>query len=206
MVIAPRRMSKRAIHKLLQERAGKVARFLSDAVARQQELPGRDYTEGEAHLYLGQLYPLQLLNPDGRRDSVQLCQGRLQIKAVDHSPQVIEKRLSAWYVKQAGLHFRGRLETIAKRASWTGGITPPLRLRKMKSTWGICSAKGVITLNKKLIKAPEACIDYVIAHELCHLKEMNHGSAFYQLMDSLYPEWRLVRAELQADAHRYLQE
>jgi predicted metal-dependent hydrolase len=206
MVIAPRRMSKRTVHKMLQERAGKVAQFLADAVERQQELPGSDYIEAEEHLYLGQMYPLQILTAQGRRHSVALSEGYLRITTADHSPQSIKKKLYAWYDKQAGQHFNTRLEVIAKRAHWIAGGTPPLRLRKMKRTWGSCSSKGIITLNRKLIKAPEACIDYVIAHELCHLKEMNHGSAFYELQELMYPQWREVRARLQSSAHRYLHE
>jgi predicted metal-dependent hydrolase len=48
--------------------------------------------------------------------------------------------------------------------------------------------------------------DYVIAHELCHLAEMNHGKAFYALQESLYPDWREVRALLRSNSHIYLHE
>ena len=79
-----------------------------------------------------------------------------------------------------------------------------MRLRKMKRTWGSCTARGMITLNPHLIRAPRLCIDYVIAHELCHLQEMNHSKAFYALQESLYPAWREAKAQLRARSHIYL--
>lgn len=59
--------------------------------------------------------------------------------------------------------------------------TPELRIRTMQKRWGSCTSTGVITLNLKLIQVPKAFIDYVIVHELCHLKEHNHSKTYYHL-------------------------
>jgi len=206
MVIAPKRMSKRAIHKTLQERAHQVARFLADALRKQQELPRLDYVNGEEHLYLGESLPLEILSGAGRCGTACVSGGRIQIFTADRSSENIKKTLIAWYRQAAGQHFSERMETMGKNADWIGGKAPAMRLRKMKRTWGSCSDRGVITLNPRLIKAPPACIDYVIAHELCHLQEMNHGKAFYALQEQLYPQWQDAKAQLQARAHVYLQE
>jgi len=206
LVIAPRRMSKRAIHKMLQERSHKVARFLADAIVRQQELPRCDYVHGEEQLYLGQNYPLEIVASAGRGGNVDLEKGRIRISTADSSPQVVRKKLIAWYRQRAREYFSDRIEAISEHAAWINDQAPPMRLRKMKRTWGSCSASGVITLNPRLIKAPPDCIDYVIAHELCHLQEMNHGKAFYRLQDELYPQWSDSRAHLRAKSHVYLHE
>jgi predicted metal-dependent hydrolase len=206
LVIAPRRMSKRAIHKMLQERSHKVVRFLEDAQARQQELPRCDYINGEVQLYQGENYPLEIVEFVGRGGSVGLENGRIRIGTADSSQQAVRKKLIAWYRQQAQQHFSARIEAISENAAWINGQAPPMRLRKMKRTWGSCSASGVITLNPRLIKAPPVCIDYVIAHELCHLQEMNHGKAFYALQSALYPLWAEPKAHLRAKAHIYLHE
>jgi predicted metal-dependent hydrolase len=192
MVVAPRRMGKRSVHKMLQGRVEKVARFLADAVARQRELPGNSYVDGEMHFFLGQLYPIRFTPAAGRYGRVRFEQGELQVSAADHEPATVKKLLYAWYDKQAQEHFGARLREIAKAANWTLGKTPPMRLRKMKRTWGSCSS--------------EACIDYVIAHEICHLKEMNHSPAFYALQSDLYPNWHEIRAHLRDSGHLYLHE
>jgi len=204
LVIAPKRMGKRAIHKTLQERSDWVARFLAEALARLGELPACEYTDGEEQLYLGESYPLELVELPGQKGRVGLENGRILLQTADRSPEVVRKKLIAWYRQQAWQHFAHRIEAISKRAAWTGDEAPPMRLRKMKRTWGSCSARGVITLNPHLIRAPRACIDYVIAHEVCHLWEMNHGKAFYALQEALYPEWREAKAQLRARSHIYL--
>jgi len=206
IVIAPRRMSKRAIHKTLQERAHKVARFLADALSRQQELPGCNYVEGEEHWYLGEKHALLIDAIEGGRGSVNLADGHIGISTADSSPEAVKKKLIAWYRQQARQHFSDRIRAIGKNAPWVEENAPPMRLRKMKRTWGSCSSHGVVTLNPRLIKAPQACIDYVIAHELCHLQEMNHGKAFYALQNVLYPQWYEARAHLRERSHIYLHE
>jgi predicted metal-dependent hydrolase len=175
-------------------------------MSRQQELPRRDYSNGETHWYLGENYPLEIVAARGGRGSVSLLEGHIRINAADRSPQAIKQQVVKWYRQQAGLHFSARIDAIAKNAAWTAGQAPPIRLRKMKRTWGSCSAKGMITLNPRLIKTPPACIDYVIAHELCHLEEMNHSKAFYTLQQSLCPQWREARTHLRAQAHVYMHE
>ena len=79
-----------------------------------------------------------------------------------------------------------------------------MRLRRMKRTWGSCSSQGLITLNPHLVKAPPVCIDYVIAHEICHLREHNHGKAFYALQEQLFPGWRAAKELLAARGHIFL--
>ena len=71
-----------------------------------------------------------------------------------------------------------------------------MRLQVMKTQWGSCSPTGKLTLNPWLVKAPRDCIDYVILHELCHLKEHNHSPRFFKLLDRHMPAWRQRKARL----------
>jgi predicted metal-dependent hydrolase len=74
----------------------------------------------------------------------------------------------------------------------------------MKRSWGTCSVSGLITLNPLLIKAPPQYVDYVIAHEMCHLLEHNHGPRFYRLLEKLIPNWEILRSALNERSHNYL--
>jgi predicted metal-dependent hydrolase len=73
---------------------------------------------------------------------------------------------------------------------------PRLVLRKMKSRWGSMSSTGRMTLNTILIHTPIECIDYVIFHELCHIKHQNHGRGFYELQAKMVPNYKAVQGKL----------
>jgi predicted metal-dependent hydrolase len=202
-VVAPRRMSRRTIQRTLQQRAPWVSRFLLQARARQSELPKLHYLDGESHFFRGEKYPLE----------IRLKRGRVVVEALDSGIRVsvpepgadgVRAALEKWYRQQAQKTFQESLERYSLAADWTGDETPHMRLRKMKRTWGSCSSSGQITLNPHLVKAPPKCIDYVIAHEICHLREHNHGKAFYALQQQLYPNWREAKTHLADKGHIYL--
>mgnify|MGYP001812828786 CR=1 FL=1 len=206
LVIAPRRMSQRSIHQTLQDRVHKVARFLAGAQVRLRETPRSEYVSGEPHLFLGRHYRLELAESTARSGRVGLTDDAIRVECADHRPVRVQKLLESWYRNEAKNLYAARLAAIASRAQWVKSELPPIRLRKMKRTWGSCSARGIITLNTRLIRTPLECVDYVIAHELCHLQEMNHSRAFYKLQDQLCPDWQTTRTHLRKKAHIYLAE
>ena len=67
----------------------------------------------------------------------------------------------------------------------------------MKKRWGSLSDKGTVTLNTDLVKAPKECIDYVVIHELCHLKYNDHSKDFYTLLDLVTPGWEKIKHKLE---------
>jgi hypothetical protein len=67
----------------------------------------------------------------------------------------------------------------------------------MKSRWGSCTTSRNIIINAHLIKAPKKCIEYVIIHEMCHLKQPNHSKAFYNLQSKLMPDWKIWKNKLE---------
>lgn len=94
-------------------------------------------------------------------------------------------------------HFALRLGHYAARM---GRIAPPLRLSSARTRWGSCSRQSGIRLNWRLVHLPLRCADYVVAHELAHLVEMNHGRRFWEVVTGLLPDWRDARAELKLRA------
>ncbi len=87
-------------------------------------------------------------------------------------------------------------ERLAFYAARMGCKTPPLGLSSARTRWGSCSHAGGIRLNWRLIHLPLHLIDYVVAHEMAHLIEMNHSPAFWSEVEKLYPDWQAARDEL----------
>lgn len=71
-----------------------------------------------------------------------------------------------------------------------------VKIKKLKSRWGSCSSKRVITLNSQLLKAPQESIEYVVVHELAHLVHMNHSKQFHNLVDSFIPDVKTAKNKL----------
>ena len=103
---------------------------------------------------------------------------------------ILEKALR----ERAREHFASRLAPLA---AVLGVGVPPLALSSARTRWGSCSTKSGVRLNWRLIHFPEAIIDYVVIHELAHLRHMNHSSRFWSLVEVGCPEYRVARVELQ---------
>ncbi len=99
-------------------------------------------------------------------------------------------------LSKARLVFYERLELCYPRVERLGIACPSLAIRSMRTRWGSCSRSGLVILNPRLVQTPVDCIDYGLLHELCHLKEHNHGKQYYQLLDQTLPDWRERRRKL----------
>jgi predicted metal-dependent hydrolase len=202
VVVAPRHWSKAHISATLTQNIPRVERFLGRA--RQRQRQPLLYTSGELHLYLGERYPLVINSASGLKTSVVFSENKFRVSSRQRDPENIRLALQGWYLKQARKVFSARMQTVVARADWLDDRPIPLKLRRMKRTWGNCSSIGVIKLNTHLIKAPLPILDSVIAHELCHLKEMNHGRKFYAFLAQLNPSWKQDRARLRSEGNLYL--
>lgn len=107
--------------------------------------------------------------------------------------QEIEKVVMEWYYKQAHICFSKRIIFFANKL---GISRPHLRLSHAKTQWGSCDVRGVVHLNWRLVQLAINLVDYVIAHELSHLIEMNHSSAFWKTVESICPNYLTIRNEL----------
>jgi predicted metal-dependent hydrolase len=102
---------------------------------------------------------------------------------------------------------RADLEIASRRAAETLGVTiKRVSIRDQSSRWGSCSTSGVLSYSWRLVLAPSFVLDYLAAHEVAHLVEMNHSARFWRLVDSICPDMRRAKVWLDAngtDLHRY---
>jgi hypothetical protein len=159
--------------------------------------PSRRYVSGETHLYLGRQYRLKVVQSNDD-EYVKLIGGYLYVHTTrKKDAQKNEELLWTWYTEHAKAIFERRLTACYETIKKTGVPYPAVRLRRMKKRWGSFSKNGAITLNTELVKAPRHCIDYVIIHELCHLKHKDHGKEFYRLLSRCMPDWEKRKARLE---------
>lgn len=162
----------------------------------------REYVSGESHFYLGRRHLLKVI-ADTEQAGVKLLRGKLEVRVRERKAAKVRALLDTWYRQRAQEVFVRRIAGCAARAAWVRKV-PAFRLLTMRTQWGSCSPHGELLLNPQLVKAPGPCIDYVIFHELCHLKEHNHSERFYALLHRLMPDWEKWKAELDERAEHLL--
>ena len=153
------------------------------------ELPelAKEYVSGEAHLYAGRQYRLKVIQ--SKEEMVKLKGKYIFIYTHTRNKKIVKRLLDACYQKKAKEKFNERLQICYADFKREKIISPKISLRKMTKRWGSCTKKGLVLLNPELIKAPVYCMDYVITHELCHLKYHDHSKNFYRLLNKYMADW-----------------
>jgi len=188
-VYAPERATLQQIEDAVSKKANWIAKTL-DKVETYHPLPTpNQYISGETFLYLGRQYRLNVVN--GKLGRAKLSGKYLRVSVSDlKNREDIKKRVDRWYREHAKATFERYLAKCYSVASRHGVPEPIMYLRKMRTRWGSCAASGRITLNVGLVQVPVHCVEYVIMHELCHLRYHNHSPSFYRLLTRCQPDWR----------------
>ncbi len=155
--------------------------------------PERRFINGESHLYLGRQYRLQIVL--GKRSSVKLKGGFIEVTTLDKSEA--KELVNEWYLKNAHIKLIAFAQPLVKKFKKHKVEPKSIVLRHMLTRWGSCTSDGKIILNPELIKAPKACIEYVITHELCHLVHHDHTHKFIDLQNKEMPDWEKWKMKLE---------
>ena len=196
-VVAP---AKAPLEKVL-EKVRKRARWIQ----RQQRFftqfhprtPERQYLAGETHLYLGRQYRLKVgLHV---QQQVKLYRGRLMVQShKPKSPDATRELVEQWYRERARAKFQERLVICQERFPSPDAYEPAgLVVMQLRLRWGSMTPSHKLILNRVLIQASVDAIDYVITHELCHMRHEHHGAAFFDLLNRVMPDWEKRKFKLE---------
>lgn len=174
--------------KFIRDKESWLIKKIEQGKERRKNHAEREYKHDSKHLLLGRVFSLNVIE-SSRRIQPHFENGILTL----HAPteQHIKVLLRRWYAKNA--------------PSLIGNITTPvitdffmrysksptsMEYKFVTSYWGVCTSQGCIRLNIELIRAPKECIEYIMAHELCHLIHQNHSARFYKLLTEFMPDWK----------------
>jgi predicted metal-dependent hydrolase len=153
----------------------------------------RKYVSGETHFYMGRQYLLKVTPAPNQE--VKYKGKTIEIFTSNNSNA--EELLKSWYRNKAKIKFAEIAEPIIQRFKKYNVEPKALYIQEMSKRWGSCTPKGKIILNPELIKAPKACIEYVITHELCHLIHHDHTQKFIDLQTKEMPDWEKWKDKLE---------
>ncbi|MDY6986899.1 MAG: SprT family zinc-dependent metalloprotease [Thermodesulfobacteriota bacterium] len=188
-VFAPTRAKEDGIREALGKKAPWIVRTLDKVQEYHPLSTPRRYVSGETLVYLGRQYRLKVQNSSNQTAKLL---GRFLCVWVEDKADTkrIKRAVEAWYRKRARETLSRYMEKCHVIASRHGVPEPLLAIRAMGRRWGSCSPARSITLNLRLVQVPVHCIEYVIMHELCHLKYHDHSKSFYRLLTRCQPDWR----------------
>jgi predicted metal-dependent hydrolase len=191
-VRAPRWVTLREIEAALVGRARWILRALEHWRARRRDVMPREWKSGARLLYRGRELTLALFVSRHAAIIADLFDLTVRHPAADDGDAVAGS-VHAWLRSEA-------LALVASRvpvyAALVGHADPPVRLSDARSEWGSCNARGVIRLNWRLVQLPPMLADYVVAHEVAHIVELNHSPRFWALVERLIPGHAALRREL----------
>lgn len=187
LVVAPKGISKENVIKAVQGKADWIVKKLSEYESLKNRKLEKDYIDGESFLYLGNNYPLQIIEAKYKIPRVMFEENAIKVYIRSVEDENIKKALEKWYRDRA-------LEVIVQRIKYYQQyfkVSPTsIVVKEQKRRWGSCTSKRKILFNWKLIMAPLPVIDYVVVHEMCHLVHMNHSKDFWNLVESILPDYK----------------
>ena len=146
----------------------------------------KEYVSGESFTYLGRNYRLKVVSSTKR--SVKLVSGRLVVNIPRDrgEAQYVSEAITEWYRARALSRLR---EKVARYSKQVGVEPESVSIKTLKSRWGSCSRSGDLLFNWKIIIAPSPIVDYVVVHELCHMKHHNHSHEFWREVERILPDY-----------------
>lgn len=184
IIRAPLRAPAAMIDKVIREKSGWIRKKIGEMKERPQVVI-HAYEEGEIFWFLGRAYPLHIVDDPGAEI---LRTDRICISRTLHPD--IRRRIKRWYMAEAH-------KEIHSRCMWfsmmTGYSPASVRITDARQRWGSCTSRGGLNFSWRLIQAPLEIVDYVIVHELVHLRQPDHSRKFWAKVEALMPDYKRRR-------------
>ena len=204
VVTVPMELSTDEIHKVMNKKAAWVIKKLDWFDQLDHPILEKEYVNGETFLYLGRQYRLKI------RCGVDAPSAKLKGKffevlmpdkmTEEEKRSMTESILRQWYKVHAEKKICEMIFEYAKRLHVE---VPRFKVKYQDKRWGSCSSDNMLNINARIIMAPRSQIEYVVAHELCHLKHRNHSSEYWQLLHLIMPDYEICKENLKNNGWKY---
>jgi predicted metal-dependent hydrolase len=197
-VMAPTGVRAARIAAAVQRRAAWIVKQ-QDWLRRHHPRRPRQFVSGEAFLYLGRQYPLRVVrDPNARGDGIALARGSFWVRvrgtlAGAEVPACVRRLLAGWYRRHAAERLAETVVTFAPRL---GVSVVSVRALELRTRWGSGGPDGHLRFNWRIAMAPRRLLEYVVAHELCHIVHNRHSPRFWRLLAQVMPDYEQRRQQL----------
>jgi predicted metal-dependent hydrolase len=196
VIRAPLRTPSGEIDRFYVSRQAWIERKINGREMREESaIKPRDFIAGEEFFYLGEAYPLELSDSIGIRKALMLSHGKF-VLAREKAPQAKEVFVK-WYRERAREVIEERVRFCSRFGRAPAGIT----ITGSWQRYGSCSPINSLSFSWRLLMAPYPVIDYIIIHELAHIREKNHSIKFWTYLESLMPGYKTQKVWLRENSH-----
>lgn len=188
IVRAPKQISSDQIRNIVESKGDWIVKKLSDMpdVIIPVE---KDYTEGDKILYRGKEYIIKVIKAVGTsRSSIVLRDKEIVVARKANEKKRVQELLLEWYKDNARSLVKERIAYYMPQINKPIGT---IRIKNQRRRWGSCSSKGNLNFNWKIVMMPDDMLDYIIVHELCHLKHLNHSKLFWESVKKILPDYKV---------------
>lgn len=194
IVRAPVKLSLKWIQQFVEEKGDWIEKNIAASLALNLSTQKRRFLQGESMYFLGSYYSLSIREDES---DITIRANRLLFpEAFMANPEAF---LENWYINEARNHIGRRLLLLSHALSVS---FKSFKITRARRRWGSCSSKNMLNFSWRLIQAEPRVIDYVIVHELCHVLIKNHSKSFWQMVEQIIPDYRILRKWLRD--HQYL--
>lgn len=190
-VVAPIGLSDEVLLKNVQKKANWIITKLFEIREIEYIRAKKEYVNGEAFLYLGRNYSLQLIIDESLKKPItKLYQGKFIIETPTKDQNALKESMEEWYRDKT-------LEKVDEKISYYQKyfeVKPRLiKVKEQKKRWASCSSNRDLLFNWRCSMAPSWVLDYIVVHEMCHMIYMNHSKEFWLLVERIMPDYKKKR-------------
>lgn len=191
LIIKSPKVTQQKIEQLLLKKSS----WINNAREKIQQKKGRalDFSKALELYYRGEAYPLTLTLHSKKRIQLDFDGEKFTLFYHTYDEKLFQTHCDRFYKTEAQKHIPSHVEFWVERM----GLSPTnIRFRKTKRQWGSCSGKNVLSFNTMMMKLPHDVIQYIIVHELAHIKHKHHQTDFWQLVEQHLPDYKKQLKEL----------
>ena len=211
-IIAPDKVSKDLLKKVLKDNSNWILSKLNKFKTFDDNFLKRDYVDDEIYYYMGKQYRLKILKDMNLKNKnnksynyIEIKGNNLEIRTNNWEKDYIKDSLKKWYKLRSEEIIMDRIDFLRKESEDFRSIEPSLvKVKEQKKIWGSCNTSKTIYINSKISMLPLDAIDYIIAHEFCHIIYMNHSKDFYALVQKIIPNYKEIVSWLKENNYKFV--
>lgn len=209
-VIAPNRVSRKIIEESIQKNSKWIISKLDKFKDMEDSFLNREYIDGEIYYYIGNPYYLKILkdkNIENKKSYayIDIKGDNIEIRTNNWDREYLKDVLKKWYKLKSEDVVMDRLTYLREHSEYFRKIEPNLvKVKEQKKIWGSCNLYKNIYINSKISMLPVEVIDYILAHEFCHILYMNHSKDFYKAVEKIIPNYKEIVSWLKENNYKFI--